>query len=37
MLPVGYHKIFIAFEQAYFSASKIADNRADFGINKKSY
>jgi hypothetical protein len=37
MLLGGYHKIFIAFEQVYFSVSKITDDKADFGINRKSY
>jgi hypothetical protein len=37
MLPGGYHKIFIAFEQVYFPILKIRDRRADFGINEKPY
>jgi hypothetical protein len=37
MLPGGYPKIFIAFEQVYFPVSKITDSKADFGINEKSY
>jgi hypothetical protein len=30
MLLGGYHKIFIAIEQVYFSIPKIADKKADF-------
>jgi hypothetical protein len=37
MLPGGYHKIFIVFEQVYSPVSKITDRKADFGINEKSY
>jgi hypothetical protein len=37
MLPGGYYKIFIAFEQVYFPILKIIDRKADFVINKKLY
>jgi hypothetical protein len=37
MLPRGYHKMFIAFEQVYFPILKITDGSADFGINEKPY
>jgi hypothetical protein len=37
MLPGGYHKIFIAFEQVHIPVSKITNSKADFGINEKSY
>jgi hypothetical protein len=37
MLLGGYHKIFIAIEQVYFSILKITDRKADFGINEKAY
>jgi hypothetical protein len=37
MLPGGYHKIFIVFDQVYFPVLKITDRKADFGINEKPY